>query len=100
MLRAREWEPLVANHKSAEKRARQSERQRLRNRAIRGRARSFVKDFRSAVEAGDTEAAQAKLRATERELRKAASKGIFKPKWVSRNVSRLAKQLERARPSA
>jgi small subunit ribosomal protein S20 len=91
---------LVANHRSAEKRARQSERQRLRNRAIRGRVRSFVKDFRVAVDTGDTEAAQTKLRATERELRKAASKGVFKRKWVSRNVSRLAKQLERARTSA
>jgi small subunit ribosomal protein S20 len=91
---------LVANHKSAEKRARQSERQRLRNRAIRGRVRSFVKDFRVAVDTGDTEAAESKLRATERELRQAASKGVFKRKWVSRNVSRLAKQLARARSSA
>ncbi|UCE85148.1 MAG: 30S ribosomal protein S20 [Deltaproteobacteria bacterium] len=90
----------MANHPSAEKRARQSLRRRTQNRSVRARVRSFVKDFRTAVEAGDAEAAETQLRATERELRKAASKGVLKPKWVSRNVSRLAKQLDRARSSA
>ncbi len=90
----------MANHKSAAKRARQAERRRVRNRAVRGRVRHAVKDFRSSVASGEVDAAAAKLRLTEREQRKAASKGVFKPKWVSRNVSRLAKLLERTRQGA
>ena len=90
----------MASHKSAEKRARQSLRRRARNRALRGRVRTFVKDFHGAVASGDAEAAAAKLRTTERELRKAASKGAIKKTWASRNVSRLAKLLERTQKGA
>ena len=86
----------MATHKSAAKRARQAVRRRARNRAIASRVRRSVRTFRRALESSDDDAAT-KLRATEREIRKATSKGVFKKKWASRQVSRLAKQLHRSR---
>ncbi len=81
----------MANHKSAEKRARQALKRRDRNRAVRSEVRTSVKAVRQAVEAGDASNAQARLRVAERTLRKAASKGVVKRETASRSVSRLAK---------
>jgi len=85
----------LANHKTAEKRARQSERRRLRNRNVLTRTRTVVKDFLTAVEGGAAEAGE-KLRAAERALRQAASKGVIPKQRASRRVSRLAKRLAKA----
>jgi len=85
----------VANHKSAAKRARQNEKRKLRNRARRSRVRTLVKRFRTAAETGDVEAARAGFAAAERELRKAASKGVLKKPTASRRISRLAQLLHR-----
>lgn len=90
----------MANHKSAAKRARQNEKRRLRNRARRSRARTLVKRFRAAAEGGDLEAARAGFAAAERELRKAASKGVLKKPTVSRRISRLARLLHRVESGA
>ena len=83
----------MANHKSAAKRARQTPRRRDRNRAIKSRVRSAVKDFLRAVESGDAEQARSGLRGAERELRRAASRGVLPKGQVSRRVSRLARRL-------
>ncbi len=85
----------MANHKSAEKRARQSERRRLRNRNVLTRTRTVVKDFLTALEGGEAGAGE-KLRAAERALRQAASKGVIPKRRASRRVSRLAKRLARS----
>ena len=85
----------MASHKSAEKRARQSERRRLRNRNVQTRTRTLVKEFLVAVEGGGKDAAD-KLRAAERGLRRAASKGVIPKRRASRRVSRLAKRLAKA----
>jgi len=81
----------LANHKSAEKRARQALKRRNRNRLIRGSVRTRVKAVRKAIEAGDAATAQSELRLAEREFRKAASKGSLKKTTASRSISRLAK---------
>jgi small subunit ribosomal protein S20 len=86
----------VATHKSAAKRARQALKRRERNRGIKGRVRTAVKGFLTAADAGDTGRAREELRLAERELRKAASKGVLRKRQVSRRVSRLAKRLARA----
>jgi len=57
--------------------------------------RSLVKSVRSAVESGDREGAQQKLRSAERALRKAASRGAIKKTTASRSVARLAKSVHR-----
>lgn len=81
----------MANHKSAEKRARQTIKRQERNRVMRGAVRTQVKNVRKAIEAGDAEAAQTQLRLAERQCSKAASKGAVKKTTVSRKISRLAK---------
>jgi len=83
----------LANHKSSLKRARQALVRNKRNRHVRSSMRTHVKGFRAAVEAGDAEGAAAKLRIAEREIRKAATKGVIPARRASRSVSRLAKQL-------
>ena len=83
----------MATHKSAEKRIRQSERRRIRNKNARSRMRTVVKRFRAAVESGDVEDATTRFRLAEREVRKAATRGIIPRTRAGRTVSRLAKQL-------
>ena len=55
----------MANHKSALKRIRQSQKRRDRNVGVRSRMRTIVKKFRKAVADGESDAGQ-KLRAAER----------------------------------
>ena len=83
----------MAHHKSAQKRIRQSERRRKRNQHIRTGMRTQVKHFRQAVEAGDSEAATARLKDAEKAIRKAATKGVIPQRRADRAVSRLAKSL-------
>ena len=87
----------MANHKSAAKRARQTIKRTDRNHAVKSRVRSAVRSFREAVAAGEKEVAETQLAAATRELRKAASKGVFHPRTVSRRVSRLVKGMNAAR---
>ena len=83
----------VANHKSALKRIRQTEKRRIRNRRIRSGMRSVIKAFRSAVDSGDADDAREKFTAAERSLRRAAGKGVIPRAHADRRVSRLAKSL-------
>lgn len=84
----------MANHKSAQKRIRQTAKRQARNREIRSRTRTLVKRFRLAAEGGDAAAAVDHLRAAERAIRRAASKGVIPARRASRTVSRLAKRLQ------
>ena len=83
----------MANHKSALKRARQSIVRNKRNTHIKSTMRTHVKHFRAAVAAGDAADAAEKLRAAEKAIRQAASKGVIPKRRASRSVSRLSKQL-------
>jgi small subunit ribosomal protein S20 len=85
----------VANHKSAEKRARQAERRRARNRGVTSALRTRVKALRDAIASGDKAAATARLRDAEKALRQAATKGVMKKETASRQVSRLAKAVHK-----
>jgi len=83
----------LAQHKSAKKRARQNEARRTRNRTVRSRLKTAVKYARAALAGTDGEAASSALRSAEREIRKAASRGVLTKKQASRRVSRLARRL-------
>jgi small subunit ribosomal protein S20 len=84
---------LLANHKSALKRIRSSERKQQRNRIVRSKARTEIKKARVAMQTTDLETArQATLEAI-RTLDVAASKGILHPNNVARRKSRLMKRL-------
>lgn len=85
----------MANHKSAIKRIRQTERRRVRNRVIRGKLRTEAKAFVKAVTAHDNAAAKELLAKAIREVQKAGSKGVLHPNAVSRKVGRLAKAFNR-----
>jgi small subunit ribosomal protein S20 len=82
----------VANHKSALKRAGQSERRRLRNKAVQTRVKNVVKDVRLAV-AQDAENAVEQLNAAKSAIDKAAKKGVLHQKTASRKISRLNRQV-------
>ena len=90
----------MAQHRSAEKRARQAEKRRERNRAVRSRVRGSTRAVRAALEGGDVATAQKQLHEAEKIIRRAASKGVMKKTTASRTVSRLAKAVHRASSSA
>lgn len=83
----------MANHASALKRARQNEKRRLRNKAVRTRLRGAIKSVRQALEAKDQEAARAALSVAEPIIDKAASKGVLPKRTAARRISRLARQV-------
>jgi small subunit ribosomal protein S20 len=83
----------MANHKSAIKRIRQTNKRRAYNRVYRSRARTFVKKARVAQSGSDMNAAVLATREAVAELDKAASKGVIHKKNAARRKSRLMKQL-------
>lgn len=85
----------MPNTRSALKELRKSERRRLRNRAIRTRARTFVKYARQAIAQADREAAEKAIQAAYRELDRAARKGVIHPNTAARLKSRLMQQFNR-----
>ncbi len=89
----------MPNHKSAEKRVRQDERRHRRNQDVRVRMRTFVKKFRGALESGDSEQAGIRLRMAEREIRRAASKGVIPARRASRAIGRLTRAWNAQRSS-
>jgi small subunit ribosomal protein S20 len=90
-------EDFLANTRSAKKRIRQNEKQRAHNKMYRTRARSQVKQARSAIEAGDPAAAKEAVLAAISELDKSAARGVIHSNNASRRKSRLMKLLQRSR---
>jgi small subunit ribosomal protein S20 len=84
----------LANHPSALKRARQNEKRRVRNRAVRTKVRRAVKEVRQALTAGEPEAARQALGKAVPVIDKAASKGVLHPRSASRKISRLYRQVD------
>jgi len=85
----------VASHKSALKRAHQSEIRRLRNKAVKTKVKSAVKAVRQALEAGQKDEAAKALSQAVPIIGKAAGKGILHPRNASRKISRLSQQVHR-----
>ncbi len=83
----------MANHKSAIKRARQSEARRLRNRGYKSQVKKAVKDVRSAVAESSPEEARENLRKAASVLQRTAARGVIKRKTASRKISRLSRQV-------
>ena len=82
----------MANIKSQIKRNRQTEKQRLRNRNIRGAARTAVAQARAALEENTPETKEAILKAISM-LDKAAEKGVVHKNNAARRKGRLMKKL-------
>ena len=81
----------MANHKSAEKRARQTLKRTERNRFYRTRIKNLSRAVREAVEAGDKDKAISSLKDVNKNFHKYVSKGVLKKNTAARKVSRLAK---------
>jgi len=95
VARPRYLPALMANHRSAEKRHRQSLKRRARNKHRRSTVRNAVREARRAAAAGE-EGAQAKVTVAERLLRRAASRGVLHPRTAQRTVSRLRRAANQA----
>jgi len=83
----------LANIESAKKRNRQNQKRRLRNRVFRGRARSYVKQARLAIESGNVDEARAATMSAVSALDKAAEKGVIHKNNASRRKSRIMRSL-------
>jgi small subunit ribosomal protein S20 len=90
----------VANHPSALKRHRQSEKRRLRNRAVKSRLRHLVREARTALSTRDAEAATKSFAIAAQALDKAVTKGVLHRNSAARRVSRLARALSQLRAGA
>jgi len=81
----------LANHKSAIKRARQNELRRLRNKSVKTRIKTIVKDVRSSAGEISDEDMSAKISTVQSAFDKAAKKGVVHRRTAARKVSRLTK---------
>jgi small subunit ribosomal protein S20 len=83
----------LANIKSQIKRNRQNEKHRIRNRVVRGRARTFVGRAKVTIEEGEKEKAVQETKVAIQSLDKAAQKGVIHKNNAARRKSRLMKRL-------
>jgi small subunit ribosomal protein S20 len=83
----------MANHFSALKRARQTERRTARNRANTSRLRTQLRDLRESIAKGDKAGAEQVYRQTVSVLDKAIQKGTLHENTASRYKSRLGKRV-------
>ena len=90
----------MANHKSAEKRDRQSKMRRLRNRMNKSAMKTAVRQIEDALSAGSEEQAKAALQAAVPVIYKTAAKGSIHKKTAARKVSRLTKRVNKMLPIA
>jgi small subunit ribosomal protein S20 len=81
----------LANHKSAEKRARQNEKRRMRNKTVKTRVKHVTKLLRAAAEEKSKEEVGLEMKAAQSEIAKAAKKGVIHRRTAARKVSRLTK---------
>jgi small subunit ribosomal protein S20 len=86
----------LANHKSALKRAGQNENRRMRNRSVKSRVKTVVKQVRQAVASEAGESVANDLRAAQATIDKAVKKGVLHKRTGARKIARLAKLTQSA----
>ena len=79
----------MANHKSSEKRARQTRIKTERNRFYKTRIKNVTKNVLAAIEIADKEKAIETMKTANKYLHHCVSKGVLKSGTASRKVSRL-----------
>ena len=84
----------MANHFSALKRARQTEKRTTRNRASSSRLRTVLRSLRESLAKGDKPAAEQTYRQTVSALDKAIQKGVIHENTASRYKARLSARLK------
>ena len=83
----------MANHFSAIKRARQTEKRTATNRASKSHLRTELRRLRESLAAGDKTKAQETFRSTVSAIDKAIQKGVIHHNTASRYKSRLSARL-------
>ena len=84
----------MANHKSAAKRAKQSEVRRLRNKAVKTNVKNAVKKVASST--GEPDQALNNLNTAKSVIDRAAKKGVIHKRTAARKISRLSRALNNA----
>ena len=79
----------MPNHKSSEKRVRQSEKRRVINRSHRTKVRTYIKKVRAALDAGQSDEIQAVLPEAMSVIDKSVQKGVMHKNAAARYKSRL-----------
>ncbi len=85
----------MANIKSAKKRIKVIETKTLRNKMIKSKIKTYIKNLDAAIASGDKALATEKLNATIAEISKATSKGIFHKNNAARKISNLTKAVNK-----
>ncbi len=83
----------MANSVSARKRARQAERHRQHNQALRSHVRTKIKKVLRAIESGDKSAAEEAYKAAVPAIDRSVSQGIMHANKAARHKSRLNQHL-------
>ena len=85
----------MANHKSAQKRARQIKTRTMRNRSQESAVKTAIKNLYKAVDAKDKKTATGLLVNAQSLLDRLAKNGIIKGNTAARKTSRLAAQISK-----
>jgi small subunit ribosomal protein S20 len=85
----------MANHKSSEKRIRQTVTRTEVNRAREGRIRTALKKVEAAITAGNKSAAQTAFKEAQPELMRGVSKNLIKLGSASRKLSRMSARIKK-----
>ncbi len=81
----------MANIQSQKKRNRQNEKRRVRNKGVRSELKTRVKAATEAINSGDADTADV-VKAAQKRIDKAASKGVIHKNAAARRASRLMKR--------
>ncbi len=84
----------MANHKSAVKRAKQSEARRLRNRMRKTRMKNVIKEVQEAISSNSTELVMERLRQAVSTIDRTAGKGVIHKNNAARKISRLTRRVQ------
>jgi small subunit ribosomal protein S20 len=85
----------MANHKSAQKRIRQTEKRTAVNRKRKIDVRHALKKVEMAISEGNTDEAKQALKEAQPKMMKAAGKGVYNKGTVSRKMSRLSARIKK-----
>lgn len=86
----------MANHKSAIKRANQSEARRLRNRTRKTRMKNVIKSVEDALASKTPETALERLKEAISVIDRTAAKGVIHKNNAARKISRLSRRVSSA----
>lgn len=84
----------MANHKSAVKRAKQSEARRLRNRMRKTRMKNVIKEVQEAISSNSPELVMERLRQAVSTIDRTAGKGVIHKNNAARKISRLTRRVQ------